>query len=72
MSFVDLTFLTLFDIGLDSITHAFPIHRRTKSLLQMCVPRMLQVVVVPFYCMMLEVFWDDELAIFAKNLNVFN
>ena len=72
MSVIDLTFVTLFDMGTDKTAHAFPIHHRMKSLLQTCVSGMLQIVVVPFYCRMLEVFWDDKFAIFAKDLNVFN
>ena len=42
-----------------------------KSLFQMSVSGMLQVVVVPLYRMMLKFLRDDEFAIFAQDLSIF-
>jgi hypothetical protein len=62
---VDLAFVALFDVGLDGAAHPFPVYGRTKSLFKTCSPRMLQVVVIPSYCTVLKILWDDKFAIFA-------
>ena len=70
--FVDLTFMALFDVGADGATHPFPVKSRSKSLFKACGNRVLQVVVVPSYCMILEVLGDDKFAILAKNFDTAN
>ena len=68
-TFVDLTFMALFDVGMDGAVHPFPVKSRLKSLFKVCGSRVLQVVVVPTYCMILEVLGDDKFAILAKNFD---
>jgi hypothetical protein len=69
---VDLAFVALFDVGADGAAHPFPVHGRTKSLFKTYSPRMLQVVVIPSYCAVLKILWDDKFAIFAQNLYTVN
>ncbi len=68
-TFVDLTFMALFDMGSDGVAHPFPVKSRSKSLFKACESRELQVVVVPSYCTILEVLGDDKFAILAKNFD---
>ena len=67
--FVALKFMALFDMGADGTAHPFPVKSRLKSLFKVCGYRVLQVVVVPSYCMILEVLGDDKFAILAKNFD---
>ncbi len=66
---VDLIFMALFDAGTDGVAHPFPVKSRSKSLFKACGSRVLQVVVVPSYCMILEVLGDDKFTILAKNFD---
>ncbi len=68
-TFVEMTFMALFDVGADGAAHPFPVKSRSRSLLKACGPSMLQLVVVPSYCMILEVLVDDKFAILAKNFD---
>ena len=71
-TFVDLTFMALFDVDTDGATHPFPVKSRMKSLFKAHGSRVLQVVVVSSYCTILEVLGDDKFAILAKNFDTVN
>ncbi len=68
--FVDLTFMALFDMGVDGAAHPFPVKSRLKSLFKVCGPRVLQVVVVPSYSMILEVLGDDKFPSLQRTLTL--
>ena len=70
--FVDLALMTIFDKGADRMSQTFPIHRSTKSLFKTGCPWMLQVVMVPLYCSLLEFLWDDKFAILAQYFQIFH
>ena len=55
-SLVDLAGSTVFDILLDGIMHTSPVHRSFQGLFKPCMSRVLQIVMVPCYSAMLEIF----------------
>ena len=71
-AFVDLTRFTGFDIISEIFSLIFPIHRSLQSFFQAGVAWVLQIVVIPSYCMVLKGFWYNHFTVFAEHTCIFN
>ena len=63
--FVDLTYMTVFDMGMDGTSHTSPVQFGMIRFFKSGVSRMLQVVVVPTNCMVLKSYRKYNFTIFA-------
>jgi hypothetical protein len=70
--FVNLAFTTVFDIFLDGIAHTSPVHCSTERFLESGCARVLEAVVVPTYCSVLESSGQNHGHAFAQDLSIFN
>jgi hypothetical protein len=51
VSLVDLARSARFEVSLDGIMHSFPVHHGFHCLFETCVPRVLEVMVIPTDCL---------------------
>ena len=70
--FIDLAFTTVFDIFPDGIVHTFPVHRSMEGFLKLGCTGVLEVVVVPTYCLGLESSRQNHDRVLAHDLSIFN
>ena len=70
--FVNLALKIVFDILLEGILHAFPVHHSTEHFLESGCTGVLEVMAVPTYCLVLESSRKDHDHALTQDLSIFN